>query len=298
MSRLAGRQIVVPGSIGNLGPGFDTVGLAVGLYLRLRVRDVVDDGRGRLTCRFVDGDGRPRGVNRIQRAFALGASRRRTPSLTVDVSSEIPQRAGLGSSAAATIAGLRLRALVSGVRDPHELLADAYKLERHPDNAAAALFGGLSSSCVLPDGRIDVQVWRWPSRWRIIVATPETPLSTRRSRDILPERIPLADVVFNIQRVARLLAAVRDQDEGALRDALADRCHQPYRQRVVPQLCEALDLRHPDILGVCLSGAGPSVAAVAARNFAGVSRALAAVYRRAGMPCVVRTLTVHQEKRS
>lgn len=296
MSGLTGREIVVPASIGNLGPGFDTIGLALALYLRLRVREVIDDGRGRLLCEFTEG--RPRGANGIRRAFALGALRRRAPSLIVSVRSEIPQGAGLGSSAAATIAGLRLRAAVDGSRDSQEILADAYKLERHPDNAAAALFGGLSTSCVLPNGRVDVRLWRWPSRWRLVIATPDTPLSTRRSRGVLPARVPLADAAFNFQRLARLLAAVRDKDSSALREAMADRCHQIYRQRLVPQLCDAIELRHPDMLGVCLSGAGPSIAAVAERNLAGVSRALAAIYRRAGISCVIRTLIVHQGKRS
>ena len=286
-------EIRVPGSIGNVGPGFDTLGLAVALYLTIRVREVTDDGRGRLVCHFVDGV--PRGQNRIEHAFhALRPKRARRASIAVDVRSDIPQRAGLGSSAAATIAGLRVRELIDGRRSVHELMRVACELEGHPDNAAAALFGGLTSSCVTDAGDVRVARWNWPRAWRVVVATPEMPLSTSASRRVLPKRIPLEDAVFNLQRVALLLSAVRDGDEDALTEALRDRCHQPYRQALVPQLRRALQLRHPDLLGVCLSGAGPSVVAIARRRGPDVARALGALYRRARVPCTVRTLTVHQ----
>jgi homoserine kinase len=136
--------------------------------------------------------------------------------------------------------------------------------------------------------------WNWPRAWRVVVATPDMQLSTSASRRVLPKRIPLEDAVFNFQRVSLLLAAVRDRDPGALSEALRDRSHQPYRQPLVPQLRRALELQHPDLLGVCLSGAGPSVAAIARRGASGVARALGALYRRARIPCTVRALTVHQ----
>jgi homoserine kinase len=289
------REIRVPGSIGNVGPGFDTLGLAVSVYLTVRVRRVVDDGRGRLVCRFLDGA--PRGENRIERAFqALRSKRARRRSLDVDVRSDIPQRAGLGSSAAATIAGLRLRTLSDGVRPPAEIMRAAYEVEGHPDNAAAALYGGLTSSCVTDGGDVEVVRWNWPRRWRVVVATPDVALATSKSRRVLPKRVPLADGVFNFQRLALLLAAVRDEDAGALAEAIRDRCHQPYREAIVPELRRALDLQHPDLLGVCLSGAGPSVLGIARRNAAGVARAFESLYRRDRVPCTVRVLTVHQGK--
>lgn len=293
MQRLVGREIVVPASIGNVGPGFDTLGLAVSLYLRVRVRAVVPDGRARLVCRFRGGA--PAGANAIEQAYALGPWKRsRVPSLEVDVRSEIPQKAGLGSSAAAVIAGLRLRDLVDGRRPDNDLVAAALACEGHPDNAAAALFGGLTSSCVTPDGRVAVERWSWPPAWRLVVSTPGTRLSTADSRRALPGRVPLADAVFNLQRVSRLLAVVRRRDAAGLREALADRCHQPYREALVPQLRDLIELQHPAILGVCLSGAGPSVVTVAATRVPGVARAVADVYRRARVPCEVRTLTVHR----
>jgi homoserine kinase len=287
------REIRIPASIGNVGPGFDTLGLAVALYLTIRVRQIAADGRGRLVCNFLSGA--PRGENRIERAFHARALKRgRRPSLVVDVRSDIPQRAGLGSSAAATIAGLRLRELIDGRRSAEDLVGAACEIEGHPDNAAAALFGGLTSSCVSDSGDVSVARWNWPRAWRVVVATPHMQLSTSASRRALPKRIPLQDAVFNFQRVSLLLAAVRDRDSAAIAEALRDRSHQPYRERLVPQLRRALELQHPDLLGVCLSGAGPSVVAIARSNASGVARAVEALYRRARIPCTVRALTVHQ----
>lgn len=289
--RLTGTEIAVPASIGNLGPGFDTLGLAVSLYLRVRVTSVIADGKARLVCRFVDGI--PASPNLIARAFQASPRRRTRHSIEVEVRSDIPQRAGLGSSAAATIAGLRLRDALDGSRPLEVLAAEACRLEGHPDNAAAAVFGGLTSSCVLPDGAVRVTRWTWPPSWRVLVVTPDVQLSTAAARDVLPKRVPLEDAVFNLQRLAHLLGAVTKKDPRALGLALDDRCHQRYRQPLVPVLRDALRLQHRDLLGVCLSGAGPSIVAFTNSNVAAVERALNRLYRRASVPCTIRRLRVH-----
>jgi homoserine kinase len=290
----APREIVVPGSIANLGPGLDTLGLAVGLYLRVAITRVVDDGQGRLTCRFVGGP--LGGPNRIQRAFAAFATkRRRPPSIEVDVASDIPMRSGLGSSAAATVAGLRLRELVDGARTAEELLDAAARVEGHPDNAAAALYGGVTSCCQREDGTIAVTAWPWPSSWRIVVATPDVELATSLSRRALPKKLPLGDTVFNMQHLALLLGALQSGSVSDMREALRDRAHQPYREALVPGLRRLLRLRHPDVIGVCLSGAGPSVAVFASRNAGRVETMLREAYARERVRCTVRTVTVHRE---
>jgi homoserine kinase len=147
---------------------------------------------------------------------------------------------------------------------------------------------------VTDSGDVKVARWNWPRAWRVVVATPDMPLSTSASRRALPKRIPLEDAVFNFQRVALMLAAVRDRDPDALSEAIRDRSHQPYRQSLVPELRRALDLQHPDLLGVCLGGAGPSVVAIARGHAPDVARVLRALYRRGRVPCTVRVLSVHQ----
>lgn len=290
----SGRRVIrVPASIGNLGPGFDTLGLALALYLRVTVRRRIEDGQGRLVAHFATE--RPVAQNGIARAFGHWPFRvARPPSFEVDVASDIPERAGLGSSAAAAVAGLRLRELCDGARTVDELVAAAAVLEGHPDNAAAIVHGGLTSSRVAEEGTVTVARWRWPRTWTIVIATPHVPLSTKEARRALPLRVPLGDAVFNLQRVALLLHAVHTKNEDEMRAALQDRLHQPYREPLVPVLARALALRHPDAIGACLSGAGPSVALVAPRRPEAVERTLVSLYRKEGVPCTVRVLRVHQ----
>lgn len=291
----AGREIIVPASVANLGPGFDTLGIAVALYLRARILDVIADGRGRLECRFVNGP--LGGPNRIETAFRSWPSnrRRRPPSLVVEVESEIPQRSGLGSSAAATIAGFRLRELVDGRRSTDEILAAATEIEGHPDNAAPALLGGVTSCCPREDGSISVTRWPWPRRWRIVVATPDAELATPTARRAIPRKLPLRDVVFNLQHLALLLGALNTGNAAEFREALRDRVHQPYRERLVPGLRRVLAVRHPDVIGFCLSGAGPSIAAFTTGQTAAAEKVLRDAYRRERITCTVRTVRVHRE---
>ena len=289
----SGQEIVVPASIANLGPGFDTLGVAVSLYLRVRVAACVDDGRGRLECRF---GGPLGGPNRIEEAYReFPSPRRRPPSLVVEVRSEIPLRSGLGSSAAATIAGLRLGELVNGRRSADELLRRASEIEGHPDNAAPALLGGLTSCCATEDGSVAVTRWPWPVKWRIVVATPQAELATPDSRRALPRRLPLPDAVFNLQHLALLLGALRTGSAQEFREALRDRMHQPYRERLVPGLHRVLGVRHPDVIGFCLSGAGPSIAAFTTARTATAERLLRDAYRKERIACTVRAVRVHRK---
>jgi homoserine kinase len=127
-----------------------------------------------------------------------------------------------------------------------------------------------------------------------VVLTPQFPLSTSASREALPHSITREDAVFNLQRVALLLEVLQSGNYSILREALQDRIHQPFRQKLVPGLERALALEHPDILGVCLSGAGPSIVALAERNLDGVEETLGGAFRDTGLEFTVRQLKVHQ----
>jgi homoserine kinase len=286
-------EIRVPASIANLGPGFDTLAVAVQLYLRLCVRTM--PGQGTLEFRFIGQQ--LCGENYIERAFRFLA-RQNTgslPSLSVEVHSEIPMRAGLGSSAAATVAGLRLYEALTGPLPVQAIINAACALESHPDNAAAAVLGGLTSSCQLPDGSVYAATFRWPESLSFVVGTPNIPLTTAESRKVLPDFIPRSDVVFNLQRMSLLLQLLQSDDFSLLKQALGDRLHQPFRQKLVPGLEQALNLEHEDLLGVCLSGSGPSIVALAEDNLSEISDLLASIYEPLGIGYSIRTLTVHQE---
>jgi homoserine kinase len=289
-------QIFVPASIANLGPGLDTLAVAVQLYLRLRVEGIAEDRPNSLEFRFVDQ--KLEGENFIERAFRFLAEKDGAdfPALRVEVRSEIPMQAGLGSSAAATVAGLRLYESVTQSRPHHELLNAAAVLEGHPDNVAAALFGGLTCSCQLRDGSVTALACRWPESLRFIVLTPEVRLKTLDSRAVLPQAIRLADAVFNLQRVVLLLQSLQVEEFEHLREALQDRWHQPYRQPLVPGLENLLALDHPHLLGVCLSGSGPSIVALARQSFSEIEDLLSRSYEPLDIPFKVRTLSVHQRE--
>ena len=170
--------LAVPGSTANLGGGFDTLGVALQLYLRVRIVDVRDDGGAKVTV--VSSTPAVKGRNAVERAFEAIAQRtgRRTPSVFVEVVSDIPMAAGLGSSAAATVAGLRIFEQVTGPVQGGALLKVAAALEGHADNAAPALHGGMTSVIDSEDGEPQVLRWRWPDELRVIVATPAVGLAT------------------------------------------------------------------------------------------------------------------------
>ena len=279
----------MPGSISNLGPGFDTLSVAVSLYLRVGLRGDVPAREG-IQAQFLSEA--PGVDNRIARAFALASERFGPPrhGWRIEVDSAIPMRAGLGSSGAATVAGLRLYEAATSPRPPDDWLRLATEIEGHPDNAAASLLGGLASSCLLDDGRAIAMTRPWPEDIVFVVATPEQGLDTARSRQALPRCVDLRDAIFNLQRAVLLLRALDAHRYDLLREALRDRWHQPHRAPLVPGLAEALALEHPDLLGVCLSGAGPSVVALVAGSKAGegpaaVQQRLGSVYERLGVPC-------------
>lgn len=290
-----GQEIVVPGSISNLGPAFDALSVAVTVYLRLTVVDVDPATPGVLDMAFESG-GAPPGENRIAMAFRAAEARfgQTAPGLRVKVQSDIPMRAGLGSSAAATIAGIRLYELATGQRPLDDVMAIATTIEGHPDNAAAARLGGLALSCQYEDGRIAVQSWPWPAGVRFVVGTPEAELETAFARKVLPATVPMRDAVFNLQRALLLVRALDTGQYGQIREALKDRWHQPPRQPFVPGLAEALATQRPGILGVCLSGAGPSIAMLTDHRHVEAASALADIYQHLGLAYTIRTLSAHQ----
>jgi homoserine kinase len=236
------------------------------------------------------------GENAVERAFALVAGRTglRAPSVRVEVDSEIPMAAGLGSSAAATVAGLRVFEHVTEPLPDSVLLGVATAAEGHADNAAPALFGGLTSVMERSGADPVALRWSWPDELRLVVATPSVGLATAKARAALPDAVSRKDAVFNLQRVLALVHALQTRQYDRLRDGVADRWHQPARAALVPLLDEALSIDDPEVLGAFLSGAGPSVAFIVRRDFARIEQLLRSMYERAGCLATIRTLGVHQ----
>jgi homoserine kinase len=293
-NRPSGDDLSVPASVGNIGSGFDTLAVALRLYLRLRLVDIRDDGASTLTV--VKSTPPVAGKNAVERAYQAIArwTGLKAPSVVVEAESDIPMTAGLGSSAAAAVAGLRMFERVTQPLPEGVLLAVATSLEGHADNAAAALHGGLTS-VIEREGDEPVALrWQWPEELRFVVATPSVGLSTSKARAALPDSLPRRDAVFNLQRVLSLVHALQSGEYDLLRESVRDRWHQRARAALVPQLGEVLALEDPAILASFLAGAGPSVALVARGDFERLEQLLASTYERAACPVRIRTLAVHQ----
>ena len=288
-------ELRIPASVSNLGPGFDALSVAVQLYMRVRIVEMLPASPGVFHTAFVGTP--PGGENRIEAAFRHASARPGAvppPGMRVEISSDIPAGAGLGSSGAATIAGLRLYEMATSRLPAERLLEMANAMEGHPDNAAASLLGGLAVSCVHDDGRVTARTMTWPAAVRFVVATPVQPLATPRARGVLPATVTLRDAVFNLQRALLLLRALESGAHGDLREAMRDRWHQPLRAELVPGLEAALALDDPEILGVCLSGSGPSIIALVTDDTRVAEARLRAIYDGLGAGCTIRILSAHQ----
>ncbi|HET7342083.1 MAG TPA: homoserine kinase [Methylomirabilota bacterium] len=290
-------RVRVPATSANLGPGFDALGLALGLYNEVTASEadgvsvtLAGEGTGRLPT---GGDNVvARGVRQ-----AYEAAGRAFKGVALGCVNRVPAARGLGSSAAAWVGGLVAgNALLGGPLSREALLALAARAEGHPDNVAAALFGGLTVSCPQADGRVTVVSLPVPGAFAWVVLIPEVTSATAEARAVLPASVPRADAVFNVQRVALLLAALQAQRADALTDALDDRLHQPYRRRLFPWMPAVVEAaRLAGALGCVLSGAGPSLLAVVGGDPAAVARAMESALAAAGIPGAARALPVDTE---
>ena len=253
-------KIRVPASSANLGPGFDALGLALGVYL---------------TCRFERADelsirARGRDVDQIstlednliwQTALAVARDVGGTlPRIALDIENDIPIGKGLGSSAAALIAGVVIADQLLGLHwKPLRILDEAARIEGHPDNVAACVLGSIVASAIDAGGVARAVRVELPARYGVAVVVPDFILPTSEARRVLPESYSRADAVFNVQRSALLIAALATGTTSAFPAAFEDRLHQPYRYALVPGLEEMVRLRAPGLLGCALSGAGPAI---------------------------------------
>lgn len=271
----------VPASSANLGPGFDALAVALELRLRVTMRWVpVTAGQGGwpppLVSLVAAGEGADRierdaGHNRVwQAALQLFQAVAPPPwaggwGVEVEEANAIPLAAGLGSSAAAAVAGLwAANALMGSPVSYRRLLDMAAGMEGHADNAAAAALGGFVVSRMEGDGTVTAVRVPVP-RGELVaaVAVPQFALPTHQARQVLPETVALGDAVFNLGGAALVVAAFTTGRFELLREAMADRLHQPYRRSLVPGLEAAMRAAvEAGAYGAALSGAGPSVLAL------------------------------------
>ncbi|SDZ67923.1 homoserine kinase [Evansella caseinilytica] len=253
--------ITVPGSTANLGPGFDSIGLAVDRYLTLHVEK---SDEWLFTMQSANLDGLPTGkdnlIYQVAAAVAEEAGHFPLPSCHVTVSSDIPLSRGMGSSAAAIVAGIELAdQLLELKMTLKEKSRRASLWESHPDNVTASLYGGLVIGSHRDDDT-DIIFGGYPD-FDIIAVIPDYELKTKASRTLLPEQLSFADAV-TASSVSNVLVAALLQKNWATAGKMMskDLFHQNYRMPVIPELQKAGEiLSELDVYGAALSGAGPIV---------------------------------------
>ncbi|HEX4048507.1 MAG TPA: homoserine kinase, partial [Elusimicrobiota bacterium] len=263
MSKILARvTVTVPATTSNLGPGFDCLGLALDLRNELTLE--LHDERGPAAVE-ISGEGAatlPRGEqNMLVKAARLILPRTLPGRLVFKSVNRIPLTRGLGSSAAAAVAGLWAGAHLFGTlrTSEDELEALAVSLEGHPDNVAPCVHAGLTAS-LAENGRSRANRLNIHPSLSAVVCIPAFELSTKKARAALPRMVPLADAVYNSSRALLLARALETGHTAHLADLMDDRLHQPYRAKLVPGLREALAAAvKAGAAGAALSGSGPTV---------------------------------------
>ena len=273
-------SVRVPATVANVGPGFDCLGLALPLYNTITIEETVLPGTGveinvianedvmdELSLEHIPMDENSVIYKAVELLYnSIG----QTPNeLRITIHSAIPIAKGLGSSASVIVGGLiAANELLGRPADEQALLSIATEVEGHPDNVTPAIVGGLAITSCEDDGSIVYRKLDWPDDWILTVSVPETELATEISRSVLPAEVPLADAVFNAQRMAMFVHAIHTKDTELMKLALKDKLHQPYRKKLVPGLeLISQNLKHEEsVLGVVLSGAGPAVLVISQKS--------------------------------
>lgn len=331
-------SIKVPCSSANIGPGFDVIGLALSVWLEVRVTvdsskkssehqsncNITYEGLGKENVDLVA----DRNLITQTALYVLRCHDQHAfPSEThVHIINPIPLGRGLGSSGAAVVAGVMLGSEVGGLNLSKDRMLDfCLMIERHPDNVAAALFGGfvgsylkdldpedmkrkeipLSEVLPAPAGGVDTGLtppippinigkhikFNWAPEIKCIAIIPDFEVSTAKARSVLPTEYPKADVISNLQRIALLTTALGQSPPNAdmIYDGMQDKIHQPYRKTLIPGLTEILKsvtpTSQPGLLGICLSGAGPTILALATHNFEQIANHLIGEFKKENINC-------------
>ena len=256
-------KVKVPATTANMGPGFDSIGMALTMYnivyaeeIEKGLEIIIQDGNPNIPtdetnliyktiCYFYDNIGKP------------------VPGIRIVQQDSIPHTRGLGSSAACIVAGLHIaNAMSHSFFSKEELVQMAAQIEGHPDNTTPALLGGMTIGAMNENDMKYVKV-HVPDTLHFAVMIPDFILSTELAREALPKTVSLQDAVYNTSRAALLAASMMSGDIDNLEMASQDRLHQPYRSKLIPHMDEILEqAKCYGAKGTFLSGAGPTLLAV------------------------------------
>ena len=290
-----GELIVrVPVTTSNLGPGFDTLGLALNLFNDFTVRVRTDEGPNALT-----GRGACEGLSSKKNPFFTAVERiqdlvgRPVPALEVIADGAVPIGVGLGTSAAAATAGaLAANALLGSPLGQEELIGPLVEIDGHPDNVAPSLLGGLTLALQTDKGPL-VHVYEPHADWRLALLIPDYSISTAEARKALPRKVAREDALFNLARLPVLIDALVAGDAVELALALDDRLHQPYRRKKIKRykkICRAAT--EAGAAATFISGSGPAIGAFCLGEAAAgdVANAMTAAVKTAKFTATAMTL--------
>ena len=286
----------IPATTANLGPGFDTFGLALTLYNRIRVETTGSDGGISVSVRG-EGEGQ---IPTDERNLIFVAIRafferigRPIPGLKIDAENKIPLARGLGSSASAVVGGLVAANLLSGSPLSNaDLIHLATQIEGHPDNAVACVLGGFTAAAQ-SDGKVTTIRTSLEKRIRAVVAIPTFELETLKARSALPASVSMQDAVYNVSHTALMAIALAKGDFEVVRAAMKDRLHQPYRASFIPGMTRVFEgAMGAGALGAAISGAGPALIALVEEQEARVGEAMCRAWEAEGISSRILTLDV------
>lgn len=275
-------HVTVPATTANLGPGFDSLGLA--LDLRSSVQIQTTPGSLHVELRGNGASELPRDAsNLVVRAVMSVFNRvmQQPPGLHMLLTNTIPTGSGLGSSAAAIVGGVvAANALLGSPLSNDELLETAIEMEGHPDNVSPALMGGL---VVCSHGQCGLITHPVPvAEMKVVITLPQVNVSTREQRAALPKMVPLSDAASNIGRAVLVVNALQTGDFNLLSDAMCDLLHQPVRKRAIPGYEQAFYAALGEgAAAVAISGAGPSMVAFAPNRHEKIGQAMVQAFRLA-----------------
>ncbi len=279
-------SIKIPGSTSNLGAGFDTLGMAVNLFLNLEAA-----ASDKLQIE-VSGEGEneiPANANnliyRSYRQYFRFVKEKIVP-IKLSVKNEIPLKRGLGSSGAAIVGGIILaREMAKKKVSDEELLNIAASVEGHADNVTPSMLGGLTACCMFKNRVIAGKI-KFPKNIKLVAVMPDLNISTKKAREILPKQINFKDAVFNVQRVSLFINSLYTSDFKNMKYYLCDKLHQDYRKKFIPGFDSALKKGlEAGAIGIYLSGSGPTIMAFCRDRESIVAKAVTDVLNRKNISC-------------
>ena len=286
--------IRVPATTSNLGPGLDTLGIALKLHNQISIRELDAP-----TVERVDAmRGNPGALAMTREAMDafFHRSKVKPHGAQVEVKGEIPASSGLGSSVTVRLGIVfALNELNGQPLGDTALLDLVTELEHHPDNAAPALFGGFIVSAMI-NGSVRYRRFNVPPALKFVVCIPDYEVSTEKARALLPKMVPLRDAVENLNRVALITSIFATGDYSLLRGLFDDKLHQPYRKKLIPMLDDVITAGvEAGALAGWLSGSGASIMCLTEQKEKAVAEAMASVFARQQIRCDTHVLVADND---